>query len=182
MHGQIDYYYYSGECNMAKEQITKMFRAKLQDKMRHFCNDLACSIENIEVYCDNSTQRRRRRRRDVLLLNIQTIEQFHHSKREANQQRILTVDFKIKMIDKNVTTKNHQYQLRRKLGLIRREITQKQTMDIAIDPSTGIGNISVKEFEFEAVEIESDCEKKGMVTVVKENTKKCCKSNINFLI
>lgn len=180
MHGQIEYYYYYGDCNTAKKHIAKKFQEKLKNEMRDHCKDVTCSIENIEVICSNSTQRRRRR--DVLPVNIQTVERFHHSKRDANQQRVLTISFKIKMTDDNVTTKTQQYQLRRKIGIFLMNISKNQTMNIAIDASTGISNISVKSHNFGSIEIESDCEKKGMVTVDSVGVKKCCKFYINFFI
>lgn len=178
MHGQIEYYYYHGDCNTAKKHIAKKFQEKLRNEMRDHCKDVTCSIENIEVICSNSTQRRRRR--DVLPMNIQTVERFHLSKRDANQQRVLTISFKIKMTDDNVTTKTHQYQLRRKIGKFRMNISKNQTMDIVIDASTGIGNISVKSRYFGSIEIESDCEKKGMVTVDSVGVKKCLNCPVGF--
>lgn len=176
MSGKIEYYYYIGQCHVAKKKIAKVFHDKLQSEMKHHCRNLVCSVEDIEVVCDNSTQRRRRR--NIIPLDTQSEKGFHRDKRDANQQRMLTVRFKIKMED-NITTGNQQYLLRRKLGTVRNEISKDQIMDITIDSSTGIGNISVKNYDLGNVKIEADCAKKGMVTSKKMHVK-CLNCPIGF--
>ncbi|GAB1600780.1 sushi, von Willebrand factor type A, EGF and pentraxin domain-containing protein 1-like [Argonauta hians] len=174
MEGMFEYYYFSGRCHEAHDEIRSMFRGKLGEYINKSCTNAKCKVENIEVVCPKTEVRRRRDTKNAIKLR--------YSRRvQRDTAKVLEIRFKIvSVIDKEDITPNDLFALRRILGLIDIQLKKQGNMNIESNVSNIIGNLSVSQYTKENIEIEANCSAKNMITVDDSRTKKCVNCPIGY--
>ncbi|CAI9715910.1 sushi, von Willebrand factor type A, EGF and pentraxin domain-containing 1-like [Octopus vulgaris] len=167
MEAMLEYYYFTGDCVKAHDQIRGMFHRKLSDHIDKYCSKAECSVEDIEVICHETEERRRR--------DTSHARRFRLYKRDqTGVAQVLKIRFKIVgVIMKSNITEKEQFKLRRILGLINLEIRKLDDLNITSNVSNLIGDLSVAQYSSGKIEIQANCGDKNMVTVQSSTTKMC---------